>query len=188
MPSPIAHSIIGYLLRRLPTAKKALPGKWMSLTPIAAAYGVLVSNLPDLDFIPQIITGFRFHRGPSHSFLAAVLVSTLLTSIIYRFYRRTHYTSLLTSTLGVYCTHLLMDLFTSGGTGLPLLWPLSDRTFRAPFVLFPPVHHSRGLIDISHFTFISIELLYAVTLFLVAGVIKSHWQRQTRRRDVSSPQ
>lgn len=70
-----------------------------------------------------------------------------------------------------------MDLFTLGGNGLPLLWPLSNRTFRAPFVLFPAVHHSRGLLDPSHITFISVELLYAVLLFVAIALIKARWQR-----------
>ena len=71
-----------------------------------------------------------------------------------------------------------MDLFTLGGNGLPLLWPLSDRTFQGPFVLFPAVHHSRGQLDPSHITFISVELLYAVLLLVAIGLIKNRWQRK----------
>ncbi|MEO0768258.1 MAG: metal-dependent hydrolase, partial [Cyanobacteria bacterium J06649_4] len=153
MPSPIAHSALGYLLGRLPVAKNALPNKVMTLAPVSAIYGVLVSNLPDLDFVPQVITGIRFHRGPSHSVLAALLVSALLALIVRQVRQRARYRSLFTITLGAYTMHIVMDLFTAGGSGLPLLWPLSDRTFRAPFSIFPPVHHSKGLFDLSHFTF-----------------------------------
>lgn len=183
MPSPIAHSISGYALSRLPFVNKQLPGKVIALTPLAALYGIFVSCLPDLDFLPQIVTGIRFHRGPSHSLVAAVLVSALLAFVIHRFRkstrRQTHYGGLFKLTIGFYGMHLLMDLVTAGGSGMPLLWPLSDRTFSAPFSLFPPVHHSRGLWDMSHLTFISVELLYAVVLFAVIGFIKGRRQPGT---------
>ncbi|MEL6492139.1 MAG: metal-dependent hydrolase [Cyanobacteria bacterium J06634_6] len=184
MPSPIAHSASGYLLSRLPIAKNTLPGKVMTLTPITALYGIFVSNLPDLDFVPQVITGIRFHRGPSHSILAALLVSALLTLIVHQVRRHARYRSLFITTLGFYGVHIFMDLFTAGGSGLPLLWPLSDRTFRAPFSIFPAVHHSRGLLDPSHFTFISIELLYIVAVFLAIGIIKSRWPQKTQKKDL----
>lgn len=177
MPSPIAHSVVGYALSRLPAAKKSLPGQVLSLTPLATVYGIVISGLPDLDFLPQIVTGLRFHRGPSHSLLAGILVSTLLAIVISQVRRRTHFSGLFKFTFGLYSLHLFMDLFTLGGNGLPLLWPLSDRTFRAPFVLFPAVHHSRGLLDPSHITFISVELLYAVLLFVAIKLINNRWQR-----------
>lgn len=176
MPSPIAHSVAGYWLARHPTAKNYLPQHLLSVVPIATLYGIFVSNLPDLDFVPQIVTGLRFHRGPSHSLLAAILVSGLLALIIHYFWRRTHYKMLFGVTFGLYSAHLLMDMFTAGGSGIPLLWPIAQ-SFQAPFALFPAVHHSRGLFDSSHLIFITVELLYSLILLGIIRLIKA---RRTR--------
>lgn len=178
MPSPIAHSVSGYALSRLPFVKDNLPGRVLSLPPLAMLYGVFVSNMPDLDFLPQILTGIRLHRGPSHSLLAAVLVSLLLSLIIHglrrhSFHRPSHYVSLVKLTFIFYSTHLLMDLLTSGGSGLPLLWPLSNQGFQSPITLFPSVHHSRGLWDISHLIFIGVELIYTLVLFSGIRYVKA---------------
>ena len=176
MPSPIAHSVTGYLLARHPIAKKIakryLPRRLLSVAPVAALYGVFVSNLPDLDFVPQIVTGLHFHRGPSHSLFAAILVSGLLALVIHRIQRRTHYKMLFGISFCLYSAHLLMDMFTAGGSGIPLLWPLSAQAFRAPFALFPAVHHSRGLWDSSHLVFITAELLYSLVLLSAIGLTK----------------
>ncbi len=163
MPSPILHSVAGYALSRLPLAQKQLPGQ-LSFMPIAALYGIFVSDMPDLDFIPQLLTGIRFHRGPSHTLVAAILVSVLLALIICQIKRSRRYRELFTLTFIFYSTHLLMDFFTAGGDGMRLLWPLSEQFFISPISLFPRVDHPRGLWDAYHLIFISVELLYALLL------------------------
>jgi inner membrane protein len=192
MPSPIAHSVSGYVLAQLPFVKNRVPGRLWSVTPLAALYGIFVSNLPDLDFVPQFITGIRMHRGPSHSLLMALIVSSLLAWGVHRYRRRqasrresqlTEQPSLSTArasygaifgiTFGLYSLHLFLDLFTTGGSGLPLLWPLSEQTFRSPVPLFPPAHHSRGLWDASHIVFITFELIYSVCLLAGLQFFKS---------------
>ena len=172
MPSPLAHSVTGYLLARHPVAKKHLPRRLLSVAPIAALYGMFVSNLPDLDFLPQVVTGLRFHRGPSHSLFAAIVVSGFLALIIHRLQRRTQYKMLFGTTFVLYSAHLLMDMFTAGGSGIPLLWPL-NQSFQAPFALFPAVHHSRGLLDSSHLVFIAAELLYSLVLLAFIRLTKA---------------
>lgn len=171
MPSPIAHSVTGYALTRLPFVKaRSFRSPLWPMTPLAAIYGIVVSVLPDLDFVPQLLTGIRFHRGPSHSLVAAILVSGLLTWVVCRYRpldRRSghsNYRVLFVLTLGLYGSHILLDLLTQGGSGLPLFWPLSNQTFQLPFPIFPAVHHSRGLWDASHLIFISAELLYSACL------------------------
>ena len=175
MPSPIAHSVSGYVLTRLPFAKtRIFRSQLWPMTPVAAIYGVFVSNIPDLDFLPQLLTGIRFHRGPSHSLVAALLVSSLLTWVIHRYRqprarlgRQPSYRALFALTFGIYGSHILLDLLTTGGSGLPLLWPFSTQVFRLPS-LFPAVHHSRGLWDSSHLVFVGAELVY--TACLLAGL------------------
>ncbi len=168
MPSPIAHSVSGYVLARLPVVKSIIPSRLWPITPAAALYGLFVANLPDLDFLGQLLTGLRLHRGPSHSLLAALIVSALLAWIVHYYRRQSSYSLLFILTLGIYGSHLLLDLFTAGGRGIPLLWPLSSQYFRSPFALFPAVHHSHGLWDNSHLIFISAEILYS--LILLSGL------------------
>ncbi len=173
MPSPIAHSVSGYVLANLPALKfrTGLRQIWPMIS-LTTLYILFVANLPDFDFIPQIVTGLRFHRGPSHSFTAALLVSALLSWLAYRYlkYKKqpSRYTICFALTFAIYSSHLLLDLLTHGGNGLPLLWPLSLDRFQLPFAIFPAVHHSRPLWDASHLVFISAELLYSV--FLLAGL------------------
>lgn len=182
MPSPIAHSVSGYVLAHLPIVKDRIPSRIWPVTPLAALYSVFVSNLPDLDFVPQFVIGIQLHRGPSHSLLVAFVVSSLLAWGVHRYCPRASrssskasgdlsgsknlsgYGAIFGITFGLYALHLLLDLFTTGGRGLPLLWPLSEQAFRSPVPLFPPVHHSRGLWDASHIVFITVELLYSVCL------------------------
>ncbi len=172
MPSPIAHSVSGYALSHLPFFKaRTFRRQLRPMTPLAALYGIFVANLPDLDFLPQLLTGIRFHRGPSHSLITALVVSSLLAWGIHRYRqssprsgREYSYRALFILTLGLYGSHILLDLLTSGGSGLPLLWPLSPQTFQFPFPIFPSVHHSKGLWDSSHLVFIGAELIYSVCL------------------------
>lgn len=200
MPSPIAHSIAGYALSRLPfmTQKSSTASvlgqdsrskgsktvsKLKAIAPLLTFYGIFVSNLPDLDFLPQIVIGLNVHRGPSHSLIAAFLVSAIFTAVLSQFRLQISHKVIFGLTLLFYGSHLLLDLFTSGGSGLPLLWPLSVHEFRAPFPLFPPVHHSRGLWDKSHLVFIVIELLYAGAL--LTGLRRLKQKSPTRRQPFS---
>ena len=170
MPSPIAHSISGYAIARLPfTRPRHLP----PLPPLVSTYAVFIACCPDLDFLPQLLTGFRFHRGPSHSLFAALLVSSFLAWLLHR-YRRTissalsklSYREIFLFTLWLYTSHLVLDLLTYGGSGIPLFWPLITQNVQLPFALFPAVHHSRGLLDPSHLIFIGAELLYSVAVVI----------------------
>lgn len=181
MPSPIAHSVTGYALTHLPIVKNSLPRRVWPITPIVAIYALLVANSPDLDFLPQLLTGLRFHRGPSHSLLAALIVSGLLTWVIHRYRPQSSYSVIFGLTLGLYGSHLLLDLFTTGGSGLPLLWPLTSQSFRAPFALFPAVHYSRGLWDNSHLVFIGAELLYSLVLLSGLQLRRTGNARQVSR-------
>lgn len=185
MPSPIAHSVTGYALTHLlPQKVQSNNHQLQKLYPILsplALYAVVVSNVPDLDFLPQLITQARFHRGPTHSlfiglllsFILSVLAKPLLPKIAQALSHlgtqppvrhRLSYRTLFTFTLSLYLAHLFIDSVTAGGPGMQLFWPLSDGYFRAPFSLFPGVHHSRGLWDNSHIIFITAETIYSIVV------------------------
>ncbi len=194
MPSPIAHSVTGYALAHIPFIKaRTFPSRLWPMTPLATLYALFITNLPDLDFVPQIVTGLRFHRGPSHSLLSALIVSSLLAGIVH-YYRKSrakpgrllNYKSLFTLTFGLYSSHLLLDLFTRGGNGIPLLWPITDQRVQLPFAIFPSVHHSLGLWNASHIVFISAELIYSACLLTSLWLIKSNAQPNATQRSSDS--
>ena len=195
MPSPIAHSVAGYICASLLS-----PRVVQSLMPFARStsarflglYGVLMGNLPDFDFLGQMI-GLGHHRGISHSLIAMLVVSAiaaLLTFVYLRLSCRLNQKRLATlTTLGfgltlvVYGSHLLLDYFTAGGPGMQLLQPFSDGYSQAAHPIFPPVHHSEGLLYWGHLEFIRVELAYsAIALACLWG-----WQKWCDRNSPPQP-
>ncbi|MHC4268234.1 MAG: metal-dependent hydrolase [Planctomycetota bacterium] len=166
MPSPIAHSVTGFVIFRLFSRDKqvTLWGKnGLSMSFVA----IFLSNAPDLDFIPQLLTGEKYHHGLTHSITLTVLFAVVVGSIGCLF-RKQIFKRLFFLTLIVYGSHLLLDFFTEGGKGIQLLWPFSESFFISPVSVFPGTHHSKGIFDLSHLLFIIFESFYAV--FLLAGL------------------
>ncbi len=166
MPSPIAHSVTGFVIFRLFSKDKqvALLGENGLYTSFVA---IFLSNVPDLDFIPQLLTGEKYHHGLTHSITFTVLFAVVVGSIGCLF-RKQIFKRLFFLTLIVYGSHLLMDFFTEGGKGIQLLWPFAESFFISPISVFPGAHHSKGVFDLSHLLFTSFESCY--TAFLLAGL------------------
>lgn len=96
--------------------------------------GVAATVLPDLD-----VVAFRFgvsyadqlgHRGLSHSLAFAALVA-LLGAWLLRRWRISWGTSLWFLFVAA-ASHGPLDMLTTGGLGIALLWPWSDQRFFAP--------------------------------------------------------
>ncbi len=189
MPSPIAHSVAGYIcanLLPLPVDRAASPFARSTSVRLLGLYGVLIGNVPDLDFVGEMM-GLGHHRGISHSLVAMLAVSaiaSLLSAVIARIghrrngHRGNHCLMTIATvsfglTLVVYGSHLLLDYFTAGGPGMQLLQPFSDRYFQAARPIFPSVRHSEGLLYWGHLEFIRVELAYSA--IAVAGLWG--WQR-----------
>ena len=157
MPSPIAHAVSGYAI-----AKGFNPIRVSRMWRFAL-YAVFVAIAADFDFIPQLVAGINTHRGFTHSLSFAILFSLVLSRL---FIRKTllKYLPTFILTLAIYSSHLVLDFFTQGGTGIPLLWPISSSHFQSAIPLFPAVHHSHGLFNSIHILFLSFELTYTVVL------------------------
>lgn len=178
MPSPIAHAVSGYILGKLiDTDKTGRTARLDWRNPLQAIYPVFVGIFADFDFLVGAIVPGDFHRGPTHSLLFALLFSAIVGGLFARLWRLPFRWSF-GLTAAVYGSHLLLDYFTAGGSGIPLLWPFLERTFITPAALFPAVHHSRGLFDLGHLVFVSFELVYAIALWLGFRA----WQRHRRSR------
>lgn len=173
MPSPIAHSISGYAILRLwsnnanVSSRRRLPGRWLLF------YGVFIAVMADLDFIPQIVTGDRYHHRFSHSITFAVGIAILawgIATYIYR-YKRANQLGLLT--LALYVSHLILDLMTQGGSGIQLLWPFSTKLYQSSLVIFPSTHWSEPLFQHpGHFVFIAFELGYTILIIMSPWLVK----------------
>lgn len=170
MPSPIAHSVTGYFINEVfPVNKtKQFPSSNHFFIVFAA---IIIANAPDLDFIPQIITGNRYHHGFSHSLVMVLIVSSISMVIGYILNKK-FLLSLFVWVLLLYSSHLLLDFFTAGGRGIQLFWPFSDSFFISDISLFPSTHHSKGIFAMSHLVFISFELIYSGLLLIFLQVLK----------------
>lgn len=162
MPSPIAHSVTGYVLTKLPPPKQ-LTFHWRKRWE-RILYPVFVANAADFDFLPQLITGEVYHRGLTHSLIFTLGFSAIAGAIASYFWQFS-YRQMFLFTLILYSSHLFLDLF-SPGKGMQLLLPFTDNFFKSPIAIFPAVHHSEGLWHSSHLIPIGFESIYSMILLL----------------------
>ncbi len=162
MPSPIAHSVSGYILGKVLPWERSKVSKHQKLH--LHIYAVFVAIFADFDFIPQLITGERFHRGLTHTIFFAFIFSVIVGFLISKRWHQP-YKQILLFTFTIYISHLFLDFFTAGGKGMQLLLPFTNTFFKSPVSIFPKVSHSSGLWAFSHLITISFELIYSVLLF-----------------------
>lgn len=168
MATPIGHGLAGAILGTA-LSTRALRTK-------AILAGVVVANLPDLDFIPGLLIGrpSLFHHGISHS-IGAALIAALLFGFIFR--RPYGFTRAATFFGLCYLSHVAIDFATQDTgreIGIPALWPVSSELHIAPLTVFGDVkrhdltssavimHNLRNvLVELVVFVPMLILLLYA---------------------------
>jgi len=174
MPSPIAHAVTGYCLARLwprfETSGPRLPARWSCL-----GLGIFAAIAADVDFVPKLVAGLDTHRGITHSMGFAIACSIVLAVIFGRRSRRACRAVCLLSATS-YLSHLLLDLLTTGGRGIPVFWPLSEALVQFSVTPFPQVHHSEGLWYAGHIPVLIFESAYSLVLL---GLI--YGSRRSRR-------
>ena len=129
-----AHSAAGYLAYeaiRPPDAHR----------PRLLAAAVALANAPDLDFIPGLLIGapHAFHRGVTHTVLAAVLVGAAAVLIARRL-RPASAWRIGCWAAATYGSHLLLDYLTVDvvpPAGAQFFWPFSDAYYIAPITPIP---------------------------------------------------
>ncbi len=146
MATPLGHALAGLAAGTAASGGRTILGPWQDLV-----FFTVVALLPDLDFIPGLLTGQNYHQGPSHSLLAALLVA-----ILCGLWGRTRgHGWLLAWCGGVVClSHLAVDYLTLDKLppyGLPLLWPFSPEHMTAKHAIFLDVkRHSLTWAVIAH--------------------------------------
>jgi membrane-bound metal-dependent hydrolase YbcI (DUF457 family) len=127
----LTHSAAGYLAYEMvrPTTTHR-PGLLVA--------AVALANAADLDFVPGVLLGHpaEFHRGVTHTVLAAVVVGVAVALGARLMGRSPRAWLRVGSWAGaVYASHLLLDFFTADivvPNGAPFLWPFSDRYYLSP--------------------------------------------------------
>ena len=93
--------------------------------------GVAASIVPDLDVYLGHFWSAIGHRGVTHT-LAFALIGGACAALIataLRTSRRTAFAFIFAATL----SHPLLDMCTNGGSGIPLLWPLTHERYSMPW-------------------------------------------------------
>jgi len=128
----LGHIAVGMAAARVDTPRRAID--WRP----AAAWAAL-SMLPDADVI-GLPLGIAYgsawgHRGATHSFAFALAVG-LAIGIVARFIGRpARWTGVLAAV--VLASHPILDMFTNGGLGCALFWPLDHTRYFAPWRPIP---------------------------------------------------
>jgi len=132
------HAAAGYLVY-----EAARPAGTHRVGLLAAA--VALANGPDFDFLPGMLAGTpgAFHRGPTHSVAAALVVGLAAAGI--GWWRRPGGRGAAWwagFAAAAYASHLLVDFVTVDMVapyGAPFLWPMSERFFHAGSAWFDEI-------------------------------------------------
>ena len=144
---------------------------------------VIVSNLPDLDFLPGILSGEpnRYHHGFSHSLGFAVILSGLFFWIE-RYCRRGKKPWFSLGFFTLYTLHVVVDYFamdTTAPYGEPLIWPFSTSFYIFPHPFFLDVERSSNpsqffisIFSKHNLLAVLLEILFAVLFWLLVVWLK----------------
>ena len=199
MPTSVAHIITGYAALEAGTKRSGRPGIFFLFLV------VVVANLPDLDFVPGVLVGDAglYHRGPSHSLFAAVLVAGLAG---WAFGNRLGGARRVASwTFIAYASHLALDMLlpdpSGGSAGIPVLWPLLASEVGTPIPGLRVLDdlrtltsvelqsgYFRGLLSLSGVRIFLLDAILVTPLIPLAWGIQAHRRKSARRRAHSGSQ
>jgi hypothetical protein len=174
MPSPLAHSAMGYVIYRISRQHKS-PQDLQYFGPIPrlllATAGL--SILPDADAIPGLLMNNvgQFHNNVMSSLTFGVITAVGIGSMVW-LRQRSGFKLWFGITLLCYWLHVLMDFFTIG-RGVMLFWPFSLKRYVSPLKLFYGFHYSEGWFSLRHLWTLVTELGFAfIIIFAVHMLLK----------------
>jgi membrane-bound metal-dependent hydrolase YbcI (DUF457 family) len=176
--SPVAHSFAGFwsFLLFAEHMKIRLRDQWRRYTGQLCLL-LCVANLADFDFLPELLYHKDYHRGFSHSLLAAILVSLALTWI---WKIANTYWSSFAIYFAAYGSHLVIDFFTGthlgwnySGSGIPLFWPWPGNDLGSPLILIYGVTHGSisAIFSVANLRAVCYDLVFfgSITTALLLG-------------------
>jgi inner membrane protein len=176
MPSPVAHSLMGYIIYLLSTMRAS------SRKGLLFLVFILVANIPDIDFLPGILMGDirRFHHGITHSILFSIYFGLLISSVCY-LKRIERFNRAFTLAFALYFSHILLDYFVlSPGRGVPFFWPFSAEKFMIGFVIFPTFNYVSPDGTLTIFSFHNLRTMIVETLILTPFIAGAFYIRDRR--------
>ncbi len=142
-----------------------------------------LSMFPDLDVVTWWTGAGRhslwLHRGALHS-LAASVAAALLAALLLD--RRRGFAGAFLVCLATAVSHPLLDTVTHGGSGVMLLWPLSDARFLAPWRPLPAAPIGPRLLA-PH----GLALLAREAVLFAPLVLYALWPRRRATRSACQP-
>ncbi|MCA9736292.1 MAG: metal-dependent hydrolase [Gemmatimonadota bacterium] len=165
MPTSIGHVVGGYTAVELVGARPGSTPRSRLLWILGLS--IVAANAPDLDFLPGLILGraTAFHRGPTHSLLATLVVPLLLAGLTRRW--TGSFWTVFLATWAAYSSHVVLDLLIPdplGEGGIGLLWPFSRRPFSFELALLEPFDGLR------RFDAVGLNVSFTRTLLSWTGV------------------
>ena len=182
MPSPVAHSLMGYMIYRA-TKRPVEVHRW----PLVALY-LFSANAPDLDFIPRFLVGepHRYHHGISHS-IGVGLLFALTFSLFPLLREPDSFRRNFATFFCLYGSHIVLDYFsidTSMPYGEPLFWPLSNAYYIAPVAFLPDIRRALSvsefipsLFSLHNLWAASVEFLLLLPFLLLVALLK--WSQKS---------
>lgn len=147
MALPIAHAAAGYLVHRasrVSSSARRRPGGDRPLVDWRrAALFMFIGNLPDLDFLVGFVVGKpgMFHRGLSHTVLAAVVFGVAVGAW-QQWHGRERLGPAALAFGAAYLSHLVLDFVTIDHRppfGGQFFWPLSAEYYISPVTIFSEI-------------------------------------------------
>ncbi|HMP73265.1 MAG TPA: metal-dependent hydrolase [Kiritimatiellia bacterium] len=188
MPSPLAHSLAGVALTTLwwMPAKPAWRERWEAAWSLRGWFllGIVVANLPDLDYLPGIFTGElnAYHQLHTHSIGWWAVTTLGLGFVVHALHPELGWKPMVWLGL-VQGSHLAMDWMTEDRgvpPGFQALWPFSDRVVHSPVSVFKSFDKADWgeLFQVGNLVPLAWEA--AIMGAVVAGALA--WSQRTARR------
>lgn len=194
MPSPIAHSIAGYVVYRATSDKGITHQTWRTVL-----FYIICANFPDIDFLPGFLIGEpnRFHHGISHSIGFSVLFG-LPVALFLCWKKNEGFLRSFFIFFSLYFSHILLDYLaddTSTPYGEPLWWPISSKYYISPFSVFTDIQRvSLGgrlsfitsLVNLHNLWAITVEFLVFLPIIGLTDVTKRRslsWYSASKMKD-----
>jgi inner membrane protein len=190
MPSPIIHSLTGYLMAHK-TAQTQ--GKGLCRIVILIGLAVIASNLPDLDYLPGLLMGNLklFHHGMTHSLTFSVIFGVLMGLLLHRAWQwRFRKGFVLFS--WIYASHIGLDLLGKDHSypyGMQLLWPFSTEYYISPVTFFPGLINTGvwEALSLANLRCVGIEMLLFLPIVLwvfrrsILTILRARFLRDWRK-------
>lgn len=188
MPLPIAHTVISAAVYGLYRGGISLKEDYKTIGLFA-----FMGLLPDIDFITVPFSGFGSHRGFTHSFVFAALISSVIFFLV-RVRKKDATTRLWAFLFIAVAMHPVCDYFTYDYLvergGVMLFYPFSESYFESPFTIFIGIElrylrtilSAHTLFAIVYETVLSLTLL-GIVQYLTTGSLKITETVRERLRD-----